>query len=342
VVKAVVLRRVGRPGVLRVSDLPEPVPGAGEVLVRLHHSGVNYAEILSRKGLYSWAPRRPYILGMEGAGVIDRVGEGVDPARVGRNVMVGTQIGCYAEKVVVPEERAIPAIESFSLEENAAFPVNYMTAWVALAELARVAEGEKVLVTAAAGGVGTAAVQLAAGLGCVVYGLAGSREKLDVVRSLGAHEALSYGTPDCFERLRALSDGVDVVLETVGGRVYRESLSLLNPFGRMVVAGFAGLALKKWNPLSWWRTWRDLPRARIGGLAEASTGVMATHLGYLLDEPARLQVIFERLRVFVSERGIKPVVGRVFPFEDVAEAHAFIESRRSVGKVLLRHREASG
>jgi NADPH2:quinone reductase len=273
--------------------------------------------------------------------VIDGVGDGVDPARVGREVMVGTQYGCYAEKVVVPEERAIPAIESFTLEENAAFPVNYMTAWVALAELARVAEGEKVLVTAAAGGVGTAAVQLAARLGCEVYGLVGSREKLDLVRSLGARQALSYRDSDCFERLRAVSGGVDVVLETVGGRVYRESQSLLNPFGRLVVAGFAGLDLKRWNPLSWWRTWRDLPRAKVGELAEASTGVMATHLGYLLNEPARLQAILERLRAFVADMGIKPVVGKVFPFEDVAEAHAFVESRRSVGKVLLRHGRTS-
>jgi NADPH2:quinone reductase len=339
--RAAVLRKTGRPGVLRVSDVPEPVPGPGEVRVRLGYSGINYAEVLSRKGLYVWAPKRPYILGMEGAGVIDGVGDGVDPARVGREVMVGTQYGCYAEKVVVPEERAIPAIESFTLEENAAFPVNYMTAWVALAELARVAEGEKVLVTAAAGGVGTAAVQLAARLGCEVYGLVGSREKLDLVRSLGARQALSYRDSDCFERLRAVSGGVDVVLETVGGRVYRESQSLLNPFGRLVVAGFAGLDLKRWNPLSWWRTWRDLPRAKVGELAEASTGVMATHLGYLLNEPARLQAIFERLRAFVADMGIKPVVGKVFPFEDVAEAHAFVESRRSVGKVLLRHGRTS-
>jgi NADPH:quinone reductase-like Zn-dependent oxidoreductase len=339
--RAAVLSKTGRPGVLRVSDVPEPVPGPGEVRVQLGYSGINYAEVLSRKGLYVWAPKRPYILGMEGAGVIDGVGDGVDPARVGRDVMVGTQYGCYAEKVVVPEERAIPAIESFTLEENAAFPVNYMTAWVALAELARVAEGEKVLVTAAAGGVGTAAVQLAARLGCEVYGLVGSRGKLDLVLSLGAREVLSYRDSDCFERLRAHSGGVDVVLETVGGPVYRESQSLLNPFGRIVVAGFAGLDLKRWNPLSWWRTWRDLPRAKVGQMAEASTGVMATHLGYLLNEPARLQAIFERLRAFIADQGIKPVVGKIFPFEDVAEAHAFVESRSSVGKVLLRHARTS-
>lgn len=335
--KAVVLRATGRPDVLALSELPEPSPGVGTVRVRLAYTGINYAEILSRKGVYSWAPKRPYVLGMEGAGTVDAVGDGIDSSFVGRRVMVGTQYGCYAEKVVVPAERAIPVLESLTMEENAAFGVNYMTAWVALAELARVAAGEKVLVTAAAGGVGTAAVQLASRLGCEVYGLVGSHEKLDLVRSLGAREALSYGDSDCFERLRASSGGVDAVLETVGGRVYRESQSLLNPFGRIVVAGFAGLDFRLWNPLSWWRTWRDVPRANISALAAGSTGVMATHLGHLLNEPAKLRSSFERLRAFVSELGIRPVIGRVYPFADVAAAHAHVESRGSVGKVLLRH-----
>ncbi|UCC73588.1 MAG: zinc-binding dehydrogenase [Gemmatimonadota bacterium] len=335
--KAIVLRRTGRPNVLKPTDVPEPRPGTGEVRVQLHYSGVNYAEILSRKGLYAWAPERPYVLGMEGSGVIDSVGAGVDRSRVGQEVMVGTQSGCYAEKVVIPEERAIPAVPSFAMEENAAFPVNYMTAWVALVELARLQEGERVLITAAAGGVGTAAVQLAAKLGCEVYGLAGSDEKLALVRSLGSRDALNYRASDCFARLSSSAGGFDVVLETVGGRVYREATKLLNPFGRLVVAGFAGLDLKKWNPLSWWWTWRDMPRAKLLEMAESSTGVMATHLGYLLDDPARLRAVFERLRAFVTEQGVRPVIGRVYDFERAGEAHAYVESRRSVGKVLLRH-----
>jgi NADPH2:quinone reductase len=335
--KAIILKRTGGPRVLELRDVPEPVPGANEVRVHLRYTGINYAEILSRRGLYRWAPKRPYVLGMEGSGVIETVGAGVDPSRVGKEVMVGTQYGCYAEKVVVPEERAIPAIESLTMEENAAFGVNYMTAWVALMELARLQVGEKAVVTAAAGGVGTAAVQLAAKFGSQVYGLAGSPEKVDLVRSLGAADALDYTGPHWSQRLWEMTGGVDVVLETVGGSVYRSCLELLNPFGRIVVAGFASLDLKRWNPASWWRTWRDMPRARLMDLARASTGIMATHLGYLLDEPARLQTVFERLRAFVIEQGIRPVIGRVFPFAGVAEAHALVESRQSVGKVLLKH-----
>ncbi len=338
--RAIVLKRTGGPGVLKVSSLPEPEPGPGEVRVKLQYSGINFAEVLSRKGLYMWAPKRPYVLGMEGAGVIDAVGDGVDANRVNQAVMVGTQNGCYAEQVAVPAERAIPIIERFTMEENAAFPVNYMTAWVALMELARLQAGEKVLVTAAAGGVGTAAVQLAAKCGAEVCGLAGSREKLELVKSLGAGAALNYREPDCFERLRAAAGGVDVVLETVGGPIYRDSLKALNPFGRIVVAGFASLSLRRWNPISWWRTWRDMPRAKLADLAESSTGVMATHLGYLLDAPDRMQAVFERLSAFVLEHDIRPIVGAVFPFADAARAHALIESRQSVGKVLLQHTRA--
>ena len=333
---AYLLRKIGGPGVLRLTEVADPIPGAGEVLVRLRYIGVNYAEILSRKGLYGWAPKRPYILGMEGAGFIEAVGPGVDQGRVGERAIVGTQYGCYAEKIAVPQERALPAIEHFSMEENAAFAVNYMTAWVALFELARLQKDETLLITAAAGGVGTAACQLAAKMGCRVFGLAGSGEKIALVKKLGAAGAFNYREPEVFEKLRQACGGVDVALEMVGGIIFKESFDLLNPFGRLVVAGFASLDLKWWNPFSIWQTWRDLPRAKITKMAEKSVGVMASHLGYLLEQPQRLQAIFEALRSFVSDTQIRPIIGKVFRFEQAEEAHAFIESRKSTGKVLLR------
>ncbi|MFQ5637968.1 MAG: zinc-binding alcohol dehydrogenase family protein [bacterium] len=335
--KAIVLKKSGPPRVLKISDVPEPVPAAVEVGVRLHYTGVNYAEILSRKGLYDWAPKRPYILGMEGAGEIETVGDGVDKSRIGQKVIVGTQLGCYAEKIAVPQELAVPALEQYSMEENAAFIVNYMTAWVALWELARLQKHEKVLITSAAGGVGSAAVQLTAKLGCEVYGLAGSQEKIDLVKSLGAAEALNYRDNDCFQQLREISGKMDVILETVGGRIYKESRKLLNPFGRMAVVGFSCLNLKKWNPVSWWQTLRDLPLVSLHSLAIASNGIMATHLGFLLKDTEKTIAIFERLKQFVTDNQIRPIIGKTFPFEQASAAHAFIESRKSVGKVLLRH-----
>jgi NADPH:quinone reductase-like Zn-dependent oxidoreductase len=122
----------------------------------------------------------------------------------------------------------------------------------------------------------------------------------------------------------------------VGGEVYRAVWPVLAPFGRVVVAGFASLALQKWNPLSWLRTWRDLPKADIRSLAPASAGLMATHIGYLLDDPPRLARVWGELMAFVETHGIRPIVGATFSFDQMPEAHRLMESRRSVGKIVVR------
>ncbi len=334
--KAILLAKKGGPDVLKLSEVPEPVPGKGEVRVKLDFAGVNYAEILSRKGLYGWKPKGPYIPGMEGSGVIEAVGEGVDRALVGQRVMVGTKFGCYAEKVVVPAHLAIPALEQFSQEESAAFLVNYMTAWVALFEMAKVQSGETVLITAAAGGVGSAAVQLCAHLGCTVVALASNAQKLELVKKLGAKYAINYREADYPQKIEELTGGVDVVLEMVGGDIYKNNLKLTRFFGRIVVAGFASFNLKKWNPFSWYKTWKDLPRIDIATMSHKSIGIFAFHLGYLLKDTERTMSCFERLRAFVTEHNIRPLVGKVFPLAQAAEAHRFIESRQSTGKVLLK------
>ncbi len=334
--KAIVLNKTGKPGVLTQKEVAPPQFGDNEVLVKLQYSGVNYAEILSRKGLYGWAVKRPYILGMEGSGIIEAAGKNVPMSRIGETVMVGAQYGCYAEKVVAPQQQALPALPNLDIRESAAFLVNYMTAWVSLFRLAKLAPDEKVLISAAAGGVGTAAVQLALKRGCKVYALAGNTEKINFLESLGVTAAISYYKNNWVEELFDRSGGVDVALEMVGGDVFKKSFKCLRPFGRLVVAGFASLDLKKWNPVSWWRTWRDLPRVSVMKLAEKSGAVMASHLGYLLKNPSRMHEIFEELREFVITHQIKPHVHKIFPIENVAEAHQFIESRRNIGKILLK------
>jgi NADPH2:quinone reductase len=274
---------------------------------------------------------------MEAAGEVERVGEGVAPSRVGERVVVGTQSGCYAEKVRVPSGRALPAVPSFSLEENAAFPVQYLTAWASLFELARLRASDTVLVTAAAGGLGTAAVQLASKFGCVVIGAAGSAAKLDTVSRMGAAHAITY--EGLRREVRAVTGGrgVDVALESVGGEVYRGAVASLAPLGRVVVVGFAGVGeVRRWNPVSWWRAWRGLPRAGFLKMLERSYGVMSTHIGILLDrDPGRVRAMWDELVPFAEKHGIRPVVGARFPFEEMPEAHELLESRESVGKVVV-------
>jgi len=211
-----------------------------------------------------------------------------------------------------------------------------MTAWVALIESVRLLKNESVLITAAAGGVGTAAVQIASKLGFPTYGMVGSVEKMELVKNLGATEVLNYGQKNWITEFENKIGNVDVVLEMVGGEVNRQSYKFLNFFGRLIVVGYASLNPKLWNPVSWWRTWRDIPRVDLMEIAMKSAGTMATHLGYLLKDPQKLSQVYDRMKKFLLVHNIKPVISRVFPLEDAGKAHAFIQSRQSTGKVLLK------
>ncbi|HKK92526.1 MAG TPA: NADPH:quinone oxidoreductase family protein [Longimicrobiales bacterium] len=335
--KAWLLSRTGPPDVLELIDRPDPAPGPGEVAVDVQAIGINYAEVLSRKGLYGWAPDRPYVPGMEVTGTISALGAGVDRA-MGERVMCGMQHGGYAERVVVNAARALPVPDDFSIEEAAAFAVNWMTAWVALTEMARMRPTDRVAITAGAGGVGSAAVMLASSSGCDVVGLAGSDEKLERVRAFGASDTVNYRATDFRERLAGVAGdrGFDVVLEVVGGDVFRALTDRLAPFGRIVVAGYASLDYTWWNPLSWWRAWRGIPRLGLSRAAEDSIGMLATHIGYLLDDEARLQEIWAALIDHVDRARLRPVVGATFDFADLPDAHRLMESRKSVGKIVVR------
>ena len=335
--KSYILKKYGNPDVLKIANCPEPVPGSEEIRVKIEKIGLNYAEVQSRKGLYGWAPKLPYTLGMEAFGYVDMIGESVNSRKVGERVIVGCQYGTYAEKIVIPVRQALSPIISFSDDENSAFAVNYLTAWVALMKVARLKSNDTVLVHAAAGGVGTAAVQIAKNFGCNVIGTASKNEKIEMLNNLGIDMAINYLHEDFEEVIKNKinNNGVDVVLEVVGGDVFKKSMKLLNPFGRIVVAGFASLNLKKMNPISWVNTWKDIPRAKVAKLAESSTGLLATHIGYLVNNESLLREVWDELVSFTIKHGIKPIIGHRFEFDDLSKAHELMESRNSYGKIII-------
>ena len=282
-------------------------------------------------------PKRPYIPGMEAFGKISAIGEEVSHLEIGTPVIVVSQFGCYAEEVVVPVSQILPAFDIFNPAENAAFAVQFMTAWVALFEVCRMRATDRVLIQAAAGGVGTAAVQMAKALGCEVFGTASKDIKLDLIRKLGADHPINYHTNDFVEFISEKTDGqgVDVILEVVGGEVFRKSMDVLNPFGRLVVIGFASLNLNKINPFSWWKTWQDIPRVKIDAMATASQVVGASHLGYLLKDTLRMMKIWHDLSTYTMKHELKPIVGHEFKFEEMPDAHRLMESRNSHGKIVV-------
>ena len=334
--KAYLLKKHGKPEVLKICDAEEPKPKKNEVKIKVEYIGLNYAEILSRRGQYNWAPKKPYVLGMEGMGEITEINSEGSTHKIGDKVIFGNQTGAYAEYITVPDHMASPVLPEFTDEENAAFLVNFMTAWISLFNMGRMKPQDIVLIQAAAGGVGTAAVQLAHHYGCRVYGTASKPEKLELIEKLGADKAINYTTEDFLGIIKQKDGGVDLVLEVVGGEVFKKSVELLNPFGRLVVTGYASIPLKKWNPLTWWPTWRDAPKAPIMKMAQNSYGILASHIGYLIERPDIVKKNWEELTQYVKKYGIKPVISKVFNFEDLPEAHHYIESRESYGKVLIK------
>lgn len=302
--KAVVLREPGGPEQLELADLPDPEPGEGQVLLRVRAAGVNFADVLVRQGRYPQAPELPTVLGREVAGEVD-----------GRRVMSasGAESGAYAELAVADERWLVPLPESASFEEGASFLTTFLTAWIPL-QRASVGPKHTVLVHAAAGGVGSAGVQLAKHLGARVVATASSPEKRQVALDLGADEAYSY--EEFPNRVKA-----DVVLDAVGGKVFEHSIGVLNPLGTIVGIGFAD---------GWWD---PLDTALMVGRNLALQGF---YLGRLMK--LRPEVVHQATREVIAlwEAGaVKPVVGATFPLERAADAHRLIEERKSVGKVVL-------
>ena len=252
-------------------------------------------------------------------------------------MIIGTQYGCYAEKFVGHWKATAPAIKQFTPEENAAFFVNFSTAWVGLFEMAKLRAGESVLIQAAGGGVGTAAVQMAKALGCTVYGTVSNPEKAKLLKDLGIDHAINYLEEDFEESVKKLtnSQGVDVVQEMVGGEVFKKSVRVLKPLGRIIVMGYASMNLKKWNPLSWYKTWQGIPKADLMDMSKRVYSMMAFHLGYLMKDEVIMDRVIKGLSEFVIKHNLRPVVGQTFSFDEIPKAHELMESRKSMGKIVI-------
>lgn len=238
--KAIVISKHGPPEALQLADVPEPELRAGEVLVRVKAAGINFADIFARLGLYPDAPTPPFTPGLEVSGEIEKVGPDVDGGRLGQAVMAFVKSGGYAEKISVPAECAVPVPPGMDFQQAAALPVNYLTAYHMLFYQGSIRRGERVLIHAAAGGVGLAAVEVAKLAGAEIYGTA-SPSKFDFLRTWGVHHPIDYHTLDFEEEIRRLThgEGVDIVLDAVGGESFAKSYRLLKPAGRLMIYGFS-------------------------------------------------------------------------------------------------------
>jgi NADPH2:quinone reductase len=319
--KAVVFEKLGGPEVMKIAEVPKPEVKPGTVLIKVRAAGINFADTLFRQGQYVMQPKLPDTPGLEGAGEIEAVGAGVPNLKPGQRVCALGR-AMYAEYALAPAMQVVPIPDSMSFEHGAAFPVQVLTAWHMLHTAHKTGPGQTVLVHSAAGGVGIVAVQIAKAAGARVIGTVSSDSKAALVKEHGADDVINYAAHDFAAEANRLTGGrgVDLILDGVGATTMDKGLTCLAPFGLLILYGRSS---GRPEPL-------DLSR-----LIEKSTKVSGFTLYTAAALPEVLRRGIEESFKLIAERKLKLVVGKSFPLAQAAEAHRFMESRQSVGKLVL-------
>jgi putative PIG3 family NAD(P)H quinone oxidoreductase len=322
--RAVTATEPGGPEVLTLSELPDPEPGPGEVVLDVAATAVNRADLLQRQGHYPPPPGASEVIGLECSGTVSAVGPGVEQWQVGDAVCALLAGGGYAEKVAVPAGQVMPVPPGVDLETAAALPEVACTVWSNVSMVAHLRPGETLLVHGGAGGIGTFAIQMAAALGVRVVTTAGSEAKLEVCRSLGADLAVNYREQDFVEEVKAFTDGrgADVILDNMGAKYLGRNVSALATQGRLVIIGMQGGSKGELD---------------INALLRKRGAVIATALrSRPVEEKAAIcAAVVEHVWPLVADGRIKPVVHARYPLAEAARAHADVEGSANVGKVLL-------
>lgn len=321
--RAIVVDRFMEPADLKLSEAPEPRLQPGTLQVAVKAAGCNFFDILMLRGTYQVKPPFPFIPGAEVAGVVEAVGEGVSGFAVGDRVLASSGLGGFAERAVVAARGAYRMPEGMSFEEGAAFPIIYPTAYAGLVHRGRLREGETLLVHAAAGGVGSAAVQIGKALGARVLATAGGAEKCEVARRAGADVAIDYAAEDFVARVKEETGGrgADVIYDSVGGDIFDRSLKCIAWNGRLVVIGFAG---------------GTIPKVAVNRILLKNIEVTGLHWGaYVQHQPESIPEVFAALFALYEAGRIRPLVFRAYPLEQAGQALADLGSRRTWGKVVL-------
>jgi NADPH:quinone reductase-like Zn-dependent oxidoreductase len=326
--------------VLQVQEIPNLVPKKDELVIEVKASGLNFADILARKGQYPDGPEKPCVMGYEVAGVVKDVGDSIDPDWMGKEVIALCRFKGQAEQVRVKEMQVYEKPKGLNWEQAAAIPVNYLTAWVLLITMGSLSKDESILIHNAGGGVGIAALDIAKHVGAHTFGTA-SPGKHDFLRERGLDYAIDYRNNDWYEVLMAMTDdrGVDLIIDPLGGKEWKRGYKALRATGRLGMFGVstasegpeAGLK-SYWNML---KTAAQMPFFHPLSLLNNNRGVFGVNLGHLWHEQDKAASWMRSILQGVKEGWINPHIDTTFPFDEAGEAHRHIEERKNIGKVIL-------
>ena len=338
--RRVAITKAGSPSVLKILEMPMPVPKEGEVCIEVHFAGINFADTLMRLGLYQPRPPFPFTPGYELSGTIHSIGEGVSNFEVGQRVVAAMPTGGQSSHVAVKTSRVIPVPDDMGLDAAAAMPVTYLTAHHMLHYLGHMKKGDTVLIHGGAGGVGTAALQLCQWAGIERVWATASGSKSEIIEKFGGI-AIDRHNEDFVEIVKSATDGrgVDHILDPIGGYNLTRSLSVLAEGGRLYTYGMSAAApSSKRSLIRAFLAWRKTPKFDPLKLMTRNRGVFGVHMGTWKDEDAMSEQLY-KIMEGIKLGHLKPVIDSVFDAEDVADAHQYIHDAKNIGKVLLRFKD---
>lgn len=335
--RQIVMIKSGGTDVLNIQEAKEPSPGRGEVKIEVKAAGINFADIMARKGIYPDASKKPCVVGYEVSGLIESVGEAVDPVLVGKPVIAGIRFGGYAEKLIASLSQIIDKPDSLSFEQASGVPVNYLTAFQLLVVMGGLKKGEKLLIHNAGGGVGLAALELAKHIGAVTIGTASSW-KHAFLKEKGLDYAIDYRTQDWHRETKKITEGkgVEVVIDPIGGRNTWKSYKALARTGRLGLFGLSTATQTRLGAkIGLVKAVLRMPRFHPVRLMNANKCVFGVNIGHMWGDVETIRSWMSQILRGVEEGWIRPHVDKIFTFDQVADAHSYIEERKNIGKVVL-------
>lgn len=334
---AVLVKNTTSDKAFEIREMPTPKPKKGEVLIKVEGFGLNFADIMARQGNYQDCPPLPAVIGYDVVGIVDEIGASVDNVVKGNRVTAMTRFGGYAEYAITDYRACAKIPNEYDLGKATALTTQYCTAYYCFEEMVNLYKGDAVLIHAAAGGVGTALVQLAKHKGCKIFGTASSPEKLAYLKEMGVDFPINYKEQDFVEAVKKEMDdqGVDAIFDAVGGDNVKKDLKILGSGGRLVLFGAAsmtgsnifqkisaGIGFGFYHPAEFMMTSRAMIGVNMLRIAD--------------NRPMVLKRCLENVVKLVDEKVLDPTVGKVFSINELAEAHEYLETRQSMGKITVK------
>ena len=336
--RQIAITKTGAKGAFKIQNNTIPEPSENEVTIRVKNIGINFAEVLARKGLYPDAPKVPFVPGWEISGIVIKTGKKVDTSMLGKPVFALTDYGGYADTVNVPIDQVVEKPEILSFEEAASLIITYLGAYHLLVVMGALRKGESVLIQNAGGGVGLAALDIAKRIGAVTYGTA-SPWKHRFLKEKGYDHVVDYRSGNWMKAILKQTDGkgVDLAIDAIGGRSWKNSYKMLRVNGRLGMYGTTSINSTSVGKLGFLKLLLQTPLFHPLGLIYANKSVFGVHTERaLLDDSSKFGRWIAPILGGVSEGWIRPHVDKVFDFVDVSIAHAYVEARKNIGKIVLK------